>query len=180
MSMSFCRLRRVCSLNERQDQKNYFHQKPINLHHFLVELMRGGLFPRGAVVELKFHGVIKFHGAVVTYAAVNGAEKCPEGRGAWRFNVNPTGHVNGVVKLISVVVSYAAANGNGACPEGRGDWGVNTDPPSAAAATGADPPSVAAVTGAWEAFSCTVIDNVPMLYAVGANNAAASAAVCPN
>ena len=106
---------------------------------FSVELMRKGLMPCGATVELKFHGVIKFHCAIVSYAAVNGDE---------------------------------------ACPKGRGTWGVNTNPTSASVATGIDPTSVAATTGEWEAVAYTGIADVPIFYAVGANNDAASVAVC--
>ena len=57
---------------------------------FLVKLMRGELVPCGAVAELKFHGVIKFHDAVVVYATTNRAAACPKGGGAWGVNSNPT------------------------------------------------------------------------------------------
>ena len=45
--------------------------------------------PCGAVIKLQFHSVIKFHGAVVAYVAVNGAKVCPKGRCAWGVNSYP-------------------------------------------------------------------------------------------
>ena len=55
---------------------------------FAVELTIGLLVPCGAVIKLQFHGVIKFHGAVVAYVAANGAKVCPKGRCAWGVNAD--------------------------------------------------------------------------------------------
>ena len=60
-----------------------FSPKSNSFSVFTVELKRGGLVTCGAVVEIKFHVVIKFYHAIVAYAAANGAESCPKGRGAW-------------------------------------------------------------------------------------------------